>query len=206
MGSFHRIQRLNLPALPFDNCPGCPVYWLGGNVYLIDDSSVDYAAREAALQVRTLRSAARQVGFGGELDALLGVEEQLFLGDGLGPMLGVSYSSNDLWLELVAVTNQTAQLLVHTPETDAAYDLFQTASLATNGWAWVARGLPGQSTFTVSNVPCEGAFYILGHSLISARCSVHSKRSVGKSKSWRRSKSAAGCWERSSPHAHSCRG
>ena len=89
MGSFHRIQRLNFPPLPINNCPGCPVYWLGGNVYLIDDSSVDYAAREAAFQaVRTLRSAARQAGVGAELDALLGIEdEQLFLGDGFGPML-----------------------------------------------------------------------------------------------------------------------
>jgi hypothetical protein len=44
-GSFHRLTKLDWPALPFDNVPGCPVYWLGANVHVIDDAAYNYAER-----------------------------------------------------------------------------------------------------------------------------------------------------------------
>src|SRR5262245_35098718 len=40
-GSFWRIQRDTAP-LPFDPFPEVPLYSLGGNRYLIDDTGVDY--------------------------------------------------------------------------------------------------------------------------------------------------------------------
>jgi hypothetical protein len=73
LGSFHRLTKANWPPLPIDNCPGCPVYALGGNAFLIDDTTFDYAARDAEMQAaQELRAAAQQAGVGGEMDALLG--------------------------------------------------------------------------------------------------------------------------------------
>ena len=153
-GSFFSLHRRNGPPLPFFRpeyvALGLPVYSLGGNRFLVDDTSLDWAAIEAE---RRVLQAAAAMGSGGLL---------LLEGAGGTSQMSSSYGPNDLWLELVAVTNDTAQLLVHTPEADAVYDLLQSPSLGTNGWAWVARGLPGQTEFSVTNLPPDGAFYILG--------------------------------------------
>jgi hypothetical protein len=154
LGTFFSIHRAGGPPLP--GLPpayataGLPVYWLGGNRYLVDDTSLDWATIEAERRLAQTAAAALSANSLSLLD-----------GGGAG-MMSSSYGSNDLWLELVAVTNGTALLLAHPPETGAAYDLFQSSALASNVWTWVARGLQGQTEFSVTNLPPDGAFYILG--------------------------------------------
>jgi hypothetical protein len=83
-----------------------------------------------------------------------------------GGLEGPAYATKDLWLEMVSVTTNaggaTAALLVHPPE-PGSFDVFYTPSLpASNGWSWVARGLPGQTNFSLAHVPADRGSFILG--------------------------------------------
>lgn len=154
LGTFYRVQKPDWPPLPMDNCPGCPVYWLGGNRYLIDDTGVDYAAQQEEFQaLATLKTA-------------LGVRE--LDGEGLQPYY-LSFSTNDLWLELEAVTNGLAAVLIHSPVADGVYDLFGTTNLNGAGsglnrtnWAWLLRTAAGQSNACTAVWGSVEAYYQLG--------------------------------------------
>ncbi len=100
--------------------------------------------------------------------ALHGLEGRLGMDspDSSSPMGLDSHSPDDLWLEIIAATNDlvstTANLLIHAPE-PSIFDLFYTESLpATNGWYWVARALPGETNIMVPSLPLDAGFFILG--------------------------------------------
>ena len=65
------------------------------------------------------------------------------------------YTTNDLWLEIVTLTNATCFFIVHPPEAEATtgvYDLFMTTNLSPNvpglnltNWLWLLRTDPGET-------------------------------------------------------------
>lgn len=83
-----------------------------------------------------------------------------------------SYTTNDLWLQVIGLTNAstpdgTASLKINTPwdVTNGIYDLFATTNLAPGGWGWVMRTAAGQTNLTVTGLPSQSKFFILGSTL-----------------------------------------
>ncbi len=79
------------------------------------------------------------------------------------------YTTDDLWLELTAITNATASFIVHPPAAEATsgvYDLFATTSLGLNlpglnrtNWVWLLRTDPGEANLVVPNLAAEQAYF-----------------------------------------------
>jgi len=127
----------SLPSipLPYDLYHGTePVYALDSenSVFLIADSPEDYAALMEAYFNGRNRSLVN-----GRLMSLsdTGMDEESLL-------VSNSFSTNDLWLEITAFTNNTAALVIHRPwnDTNVAHDLFYTANLSSpEGWNFRLR-------------------------------------------------------------------
>ena len=80
-----------------------------------------------------------------------------------------AYGSNDLWLEIISITNNTASLVIHVPSyvpgtaTNNVYNLFFTTNLETPcAWSRVLRCEPGQTNPVVTNLPPTQGFFTLG--------------------------------------------
>jgi len=155
-GTFFSLYRTNLPPLPFlrPQCAerGLPVYWLGGTRFLVDDTSLDWAAMEAE---RRLLQAAAAAGMSDNSAALLE-------GGGESSLMSCAYGPNDLWLEVVTVTNQTAVLTVHSPVTNGVYDLYFVPDLNYQRWQWrrVLCGVVGQTEYVLP-MPDPGQGYFI---------------------------------------------
>jgi hypothetical protein len=75
------------------------------------------------------------------------------------------FTTNDLWLEVVSVSNATACLVIHVPwnVTNGVYDLFYTTNLTPpSTWICLSRCAPGQTNFVVTNLADPRGFFILG--------------------------------------------
>ena len=74
-------------------------------------------------------------------------------------------TTNDLWLEIITVTNNTASLVIHPPwnVTNAVYDLLYTTNLLNPmaTWQWLLRSNPGQTNLLVANANDDQGFYRL---------------------------------------------
>lgn len=87
---------------------------------------------------------------------------------GYGP-LGLTYTTNDLWLELITKTNATGYFVLHPPWTEltnGVYDIFETTNLSVtvpglNGtnWLWIYRTTPGQTNFLIFDLTDSIAFF-----------------------------------------------
>jgi hypothetical protein len=176
-----------LPCPPFD--PSAPVYHIGGEQYLIDETA-DEALRPAGataasiiqaqadevqnfvVQVQT-RLAAAELRASGQTESLTsefppppgggGGTNEWGGGSGYSPPV---YTTNDLWLEVISmsVTNETADLRIHPPwnVSNGVYDLFSTTNLAPAWWEWVRRTAPGETNITITNMPLAVEFFVLG--------------------------------------------
>jgi hypothetical protein len=89
-------------------------------------------------------------------------------GGGTDPLTTSSYSSGDLWLEITAVSNDSAWIRIHTPETNGVYDLFATTNLSPMGsglnvttWVPVLRSGLGQTNLVVTDLTANVCFFIL---------------------------------------------
>ena len=159
-GTFFSAQhapgtRFAWPPLPC-NSRQVPIWNLGDGVYLLDDLAVNYSL--------PLTSAAMAGG--------------MMAADGPAPPGGGGggtndyeytftppvYTTNDLWLQMVSMTNTTASLVINTPwnVTNGVYDLFATTNLAPSAWQWLGRCSPGQTNLTVANLASPTEFFILG--------------------------------------------
>ena len=126
--SFYRIQRHNLPPLPFNRYPGLPVYGLGDNRYLVDDRTVDYLALQEQAAVEAMLSAAEQApglaatGSRWALDAT--------------PAATYGPDRSGLWLELAGFTNNAANLVLHGVDTTTThyYGLLSKPNLMDPQW------------------------------------------------------------------------
>jgi len=140
-----------MPVAPFD----VPVYDLGGGMFAYDDLDVDYVQ---------LRAARRQALMDSESGPPWPEEGEGEGGGESGPP-AYSFSTNDLWVEIILVTNKSVSLVIHAPDTNV-YDLYRTFELignyATNSsWRWVGRGTNSQH-LSFPNARCRAAFYMLG--------------------------------------------
>ncbi len=86
------------------------------------------------------------------------------------------FTTNDLWLEVVGVSNTTAYLVIHIPwnETNGVYDLFGTTNLSANvpglnvtNWVWLTRTTAWQMNIAMANLWPDMGFFILGTMLDS---------------------------------------
>ncbi len=168
-----------LPCSPSD--PDTPVYAVGGNHFLVDQtagplvpplpsayrnrdlSSAGYAAILAA-QLAELHDFVTQVQ-ASESSAQMSVVD-LDLPAGSMPT-GWPPRTNDLWLEILSmsVSNATASLVIHPPwnVTNGVYDLLYCTNLAPPiSWQWLLRTDPGQTNLTVANVTVPQGFCRLG--------------------------------------------
>jgi hypothetical protein len=185
-----------LPFPPLD--PNTPVYAIGdpvsGGQFLVDetagrvtssqeqytggtlstmDSAAILQAQADELQNFVAQTQARQA------QAQLRANAQLsdFTlddedGELLGPMSLNSYTSDDLWLEILTVTNSTGFFIVHPPEAEVAtgaYDLFMTTNLSTDvsdlnltNWLHLLRTVPGQTNLIVPDLWADQAYFRLG--------------------------------------------
>lgn len=162
-GTYYSVQLTNQPPLPFNpiRALGVPVYSIGSNLFLIDDSTVNYAAlAEHEQQLRELRAMAVTFGLENQFVEEYGAEAGLPLPQNAGgPMESFFFTSSDLWLEITNVwPDSTASLVIHPPVTilNGVWDIFATTNLnrvvsGLNGtnWAWLLRTVPGQTNIVV---------------------------------------------------------
>jgi hypothetical protein len=157
VSTFYSVQRLWMPPMPFN--------WLaddtnvvlyvspsrGTNVFFVGDLEVDYARRSAEAQAERFLM--------NTLDGPPPLPEGEGSGGGSGGgtnSFTCPYGTNDFWLE-ATLTNANLSLLVHTTNRTSAFDIFWTPSVpATNGWWWIARGLPGQLCFDMPMTNLSG--------------------------------------------------
>lgn len=166
-GTFWSFQRTNYAPLPFNPFPDLPVYYLGyRNSYLIDDSTVDYAAiyqkREEDRLVRELEWKA----------GLVSTEEYFALEGGGSSMMMMSLSSsyaygNPVYLTNIVATNisasaVTASFNISGGTNNVPYDILMSTNVATvvSNWNWIGIGYTS-NRYTFSNQPLNQAFYIL---------------------------------------------
>ena len=146
------------PPLP-GNPNGLPVWNLGDGVYLLNDELVDYSMPLMTASMAGVRMMATDgpmpLGVGGGDD---GTNDYEYM---FTPPV---YTTNDLWLKMVSITNGTASLVINTPwnVTNGVYDLFYTTNLAPSAWQWLGRCAPGQTNLTVNGLGDPQGFFILG--------------------------------------------
>ncbi len=83
---------------------------------------------------------------------------------GYSPMFGGSYGfdTNQLWLQIIGVTNGAASLVIHPPagQSNGVYDLYYTTGIdAPVAWQWLLRTEAGQTNLLVSNATNAQGFY-----------------------------------------------
>ena len=154
--TFYSLQRPDWPPFPINPLGDSVGVFSMGNIFFYDDTAYDYTAEKAQRSFSMLSSEGGPPspgeGGGG--------------GEGTNNFLAAySYTTNDLWLEITAVTNGSAYFTVHTPNTNVV-DLFTTTNLTTNvsglnltNWMWLLRTTPGNTNIIVTNLwPVEGWF------------------------------------------------
>jgi hypothetical protein len=166
------------PCPPLDSTT--PVYALPNGQFLADEStSLLIAPTEKQIHAQLdallgLIARAQQTSLNAEMDATLRLDWEVETLDSGGPMFGENYSSSDLWLELVAVTNTplgtlSASFIVHPPagQDGQAFDLFMTTNLSAQApglnltnWAYIWRAQPGQTNVTISELTANQAFFL----------------------------------------------
>jgi hypothetical protein len=169
-GTFY-LMSVN-PSLPFPFDPyfgALPIYTYDG-VFFVDDSQVgDLLLQEGGGGGMMLNSISPGSGSGSGLagsnsclgPALFDVTYQLSTTN------EVPYGTN-LWLQIAVGTNAVA-LTIHTPNTNAYYDIFGTTNLSPyvaplnlTNWLWLKRA-GGPTNFLWTNiVHCAGAWFQLG--------------------------------------------
>jgi len=146
---FWSLQLTNYPPFPVNPFPELPVYALGNDNYLYDDSQVDYVQLQ---QEAELLAAAEQA-----LGISAGAESS-----GGGGTCGLLMSSCGGYLlpPVYQVTN--VLLTLANTGTNEVYDLFTVSNLNLTDWTWLARGTNGQTNFVINNPPELESYYIAG--------------------------------------------
>ena len=182
-----------LPTPPLDT--NTPVYAIGDPVvvgqFLMDETAGQVISPQAQSVQRALRSmstASILQAQTEELQAFVAqvqaaqVSAQLRANDQMsrlrpdggatfGPMPNTSYTADDLWLEVVTVTDATGFFVVHPPEAEATngvYDLLMTTLLSADApglnltnWYWLLRTSPGETNLVVPDLPAAQAYFRL---------------------------------------------
>lgn len=159
-GTFFSMQLTNLPPLPFNPAGDLDVnVYAWGNAFLVDDREVDYVSLREEQTPGQMMSSSESVPSPGEGGGGGGETTNSF-----AP--AYNYTTNELWLEITGVTNGAAYFAIHTPETNAVYDLFTTTNLTDTvpglnltNWLWLMRTTNAQTNIVLINLwPDEGYF------------------------------------------------
>ena len=165
-GTYWSLQLRGQPPLPNLFFPDLTVYDVAPGVYIFDDRGVDYDALRAQQADQQQMNA-----------ALTSLEQEYGLdgpptppgGGGTNSGGGSQWSSqtyipttNDLWLEMIAVTNGAVALTIHPPwdEINGVHDLYYTTSPPIS-WQWLLRSQAGQTNLVVNNATNAQGFYRL---------------------------------------------
>jgi hypothetical protein len=159
-GTFWSAQHNQSSAEPWPPFPGdvnhLPAWNLGDNIWLLDDANVDYEAirveNEAALTVQRLIKGSA----GGGIHAM---DVPSVPGGGSGGSGGsfspmISFSTNDLYLQITNVANGLAYLNLMNG-TDSVYEIYSTAALVngSNAWSIAAEVWPTNPAVMPFTVP-----------------------------------------------------
>jgi hypothetical protein len=166
-GTFFFLQLTNLPPLPYNPYfdSGLDVYaW--GNVFLVDDSAVDYVSLRQELRSMQMMSLddgpplpGGEPGGGGSGGEVTNAPPAFLTSTNLCLLPPVFLSSNSL-----SLTGTNA-------EPNGIYDLFNTTNLAPDvpglnltNWLWLVRGAVGQTNFVLTDISMTQmqSYYLLG--------------------------------------------
>ncbi|HEU5124206.1 MAG TPA: hypothetical protein VFW05_09110 [Verrucomicrobiae bacterium] len=165
------------PCVP-PKAASAPVYQIEDNLFVVDDLAANQSVFEAASvnsiteeleeQIQTLVQSVRTARANRAMSlAMFGTEFETQS----TMSFAETYSTDDLWLELVSKTNELANFMIHPPtaeEGTGVYDLFMTTSLTAEGsglngtnWLWLLRTSPGQTNVAYSPLLDEICFFRL---------------------------------------------
>ena len=176
-GGISGIIAAPLPCPPID--PTLPVYAVTPfGEYLVDDTHGQVLPNAPSGQTVTSATASSAVSAQANAVANLITEIQTAQ---VNPDTGTQLAPNgltggadsplvldpdQLWLEMVAVTNQTASLVIHPPAgvSNEVYELLYSTNLLTplTNWQWVLRSYPNDTNLIVPNASDAQGFYRLG--------------------------------------------
>ncbi|TAK95433.1 MAG: hypothetical protein EPO07_15500 [Verrucomicrobia bacterium] len=116
--AYFSAQHTNQPPLPFNPFPELNTVCLSNNIFVVQDQSVDYGALE---ETRQLMSEMTIGLFGFDSEESNGPEE-------------LNYGPDDLWIELISVTNNYAYLTLHNTKPNVYYQLLSKTNLNETLW------------------------------------------------------------------------
>jgi hypothetical protein len=151
-GTFWSVQHSPISLEPWPPLPigflNVPAWPLGDNVFVLDDLNVNYAAMSQAAASSRMASGIHALDESG----------------GFSPAF--IPSTNDLWLQLISVTNGTASLVIHPPwnVTNVTYGLYFTTNLTIpyNNWTWLLASTAGQTNLVATNLLDEAWLFYVG--------------------------------------------
>lgn len=148
-GTFYSAANPNGPPLPGD-INGLPAWDLGDGTYLLDDLDGFSGFGMRAMD---------DMSPPGFEDAGTNDYEPAFT----PPQV---FTTNQLWLQMITVTNSTASMVIHPPwnVTNGVYDLYYSTNviLPFASWQWLLRTDAGQTNLIVPNATDADGFYRLG--------------------------------------------
>jgi hypothetical protein len=184
-GSFYSLQKTNEPPLPFNPFPELPLYGFGLDCFAYDDRLVDYVALQQerlAWQLLSQATTESLLAEGYEMESMDSGPPSPGPGEPGGtndppscdPPLFLT-STGLCLLPPVFLSSNSITLTLTNGEANAQYDLFGTTNLmelalpalSLTNWLWLVRGEPGQTAFTLTNVPLPESYYALGTMLDS---------------------------------------
>lgn len=118
------------------------------HIYLVKDTPGDYATLQSAQSVVRHQMVAMN-------------EDENSSSQDFSPQV---FTTNDLWLQIIAVTNGTANLVIHPPGDmmNGVYDLQYSTNLTLpETWQWLLRSNPRETNLMVSNATDAQGFYRL---------------------------------------------
>ena len=164
---FWSLQNPDWPPLPGDPF-GLNVWPIGNGRFVLADSQYNYNPAPK-VKSKAMMKASLDPGDPGDGS---GDTNTFYSGDVTS--FAQSYTTNDLWLQIVGQNNFVSSLVINTPwnvtGSNFMFDVFATTNLlpsvpGLNGtnWMFVTRSLPGQTNLTISPLPgAPICFYRLG--------------------------------------------
>ena len=159
--TFYSLQNSNSPPLPYDPFPSLPVTEIGTNIFLFDDSSVDYSP-----QMSSSMALSSSLLLPGDGDPAAGDSVT-----NAPTLFAYQFTTNDFWLEILSAgTNafnydtNSATLILHGTIPGDSYELLSAPALTNPVWTveQTLFGAEGQNwtPTTVSMVGRPTLFFI----------------------------------------------
>ncbi len=173
-GTFWFAQLTNQPPLPLNPLPDLPVYALGTNTYLVDDRAVNYVELRAEQQAEAAwRTALADASLEAQMSGTPPPPGDPGTGiDVLPPAVPAFQLNGQLgFLSPGWAGTNAFELTLTNAGAGEVFDLYYTTNLSPNvalpelsltNWAWLCRGAPGQTHWSVTNLVFEQCFFRVG--------------------------------------------